>query len=639
MRFFLILCFVFCYSINTYANNIGKKIPYIVATHYYGFKEYSWPINYLNAIKDSDIGADLATIKKAGFNTVILLVSWTEFEPIIGKRDDAVYRKIKRIIIEAKKHGLTVMLRIPYLWSLNGTGDGMRERIAYALLNHGHYRKALLSFLEVFQNEIVKKNENIIGKFGSWEDYYVLRDFFFSDTPIVSAVVRDKFFKDTGIESIKVVRNGENYDVFNDWMDTKILGMAKDIGSYGYEIRTDSDLYKKNNELKWHAHNKFYKNESNGNLVAYWAPYFGQLNSGEKISADKAIASFNWMLDSISAETKQPVFIDQFNFFDNSPDTGGNAQIDTSQLPMFFEKMTGILAKRTSGYGFWTIRDYHHNIIYNPAFSEKLMGWKASKNVVVNKDYVTIPPGGYVSQYVPASRFLVLDSKMPSLVVDVVAGRGTVLIDSKKLLSIDGERKFNKAFTITPDHLAKGVNITIKSNEDSLNPLKVKWLGLLGHAQVGKVFDEAGKKSDFYHLIKTTNERILKTVNIPCQGYTLHSQSALYTSGIFADGWTSQNIDICKPVLNKEGVELNYYNPLSYERSAQIIVNGVVVKTIILNRAGAGTIRMCPFSDGISGKASILIKPPFTPSQLDKQSRDNRSLGLVVNSLNAIKCN
>ena len=140
-------------------------------------------------------------------------------------------------------------------------------------------------------------------------------------------------------------------------------------------------------------------------------------------------------------------------------------------------------------------------------------------------------------------------------------------------------------------------------------------------------------------MIKTTNERILKTVNIPCQGYTLHSQSALYTSGIFADGWTSQNIDICKPVLNKEGVELNYYNPLSYERSAQIIVNGVVVKTIILNRAGAGTIRMCPFSDGISGKASILIKPPFTPSQLDKQSRDNRSLGLVVNSLNAIKCN
>jgi hypothetical protein len=35
-----------------------------VATHYYGLKEYSWPINYLNAIKASDIESDMLKIKE-----------------------------------------------------------------------------------------------------------------------------------------------------------------------------------------------------------------------------------------------------------------------------------------------------------------------------------------------------------------------------------------------------------------------------------------------------------------------------------------------------------------------------------------------------------------------------------------------
>ena len=640
IKIYLIFSFALFYSIVASADAIDTRnnTNFIVATLYYGLKEYSWPINYLNAIKNSDIDTELATIKKMGFNTIILLASWSEFEPIIGKPNNMAYRKINTIISKAKKNGLNVMVRIPYLWSLADGGNDMRRRIAYALLDRETYRQSLLNFLRYFQKNVIQKNNNVISKFGSWEDFYVLRDLFFSDEPVVSAFVKEKFFRDTGIESIKVMLNGEYYDVFNNWLDTKILEMSKEIGSYGYEIRTDSDLYKKNQELKAHTHNKFYKNDSNGNVIAYWASYFGQENHGEKISADKAIASFSWMLDQISKETRQPVFIDQLNFFDNSPDTIGNAQIETEQLPDFFEKMTNVLAERTTGFALWTIRDYHHNIIFNPAFSEKLFGWKASKHVSVNEDHVTIAPGGYLSQNVPASRFAVISSELPFLVIDVIAGKGTVSIDSEKSLSVQGPGRYAKDVQLSPNYVKQGLNITIRASNDSSKALKVKWVGLSGHKQVGKVFDESGNKGDFYHLIKSTNEKLLNLSKFLCRGYMRHLQSDIYSRGIFSDGWTSQSFELCGPNINfLKGVELAYYNPLSSERSIKISIDGIDVKTLVLEN-GAGKISICFPLKSLSHSVGFTISSPFIPSQLDNRSPDSRTLGIVLNSFEKIKC-
>jgi len=228
---------------------INSSDSYLVSSLYYGLKEYSWPINYLNAIREEDIDSDIAVLKTLGFNTVILLASWSEFEPSIGISSEKAYKKINLIIEGAKKNDLKVLIRIPYLWSLptDAGGDDGRQRIAYALVAYKGYRTALLGFLKHFKKEVIQKNTNVTAIFGSWEDFYILRDFFFSNEPSVSSRVRGRFSSDTRIRSKKVVQNGIYYDLFNDWMDTRIAGLAKDIqrtiGAYGYEIRTDADPY------------------------------------------------------------------------------------------------------------------------------------------------------------------------------------------------------------------------------------------------------------------------------------------------------------------------------------------------------------------------------------------------------------
>jgi hypothetical protein len=614
----------------------GSNEKFIVATHYYGLKEYSWPVNYLNAIKPSDIDTELQAIKKMGFNTIILLASWSEFEPIIGKPNNMAYRKISTIIATAKRNGLNVMIRIPYLWSLADGGNDMRERITYALLDHGNYRQALLNFLRYFQVNIIQKNSNVIAKFGSWEDYYILRDFFFSDEPVVSAYVKERFFLDTRVKSGEVARNGENYDVFNNWVDSKILEMTKVIGLYGYEIRTDADPYTKNKKLNWHSHNRFYKNESNGNLVAYWAPYFGQQNQGERINADKAVKSFAWMLDLISTETRILPFIDQLNFFDNSPGTEANAQIEVGQLSEFFEKITNTLVERTSGYALWTVRDYRHNIIFNPAFSEHLVGWKASKNVTVTDGHVKIPPGGYLTQHIPASRFLVLKSESPSLVMDMVAGKGDILIDSRSWLRVVGSGKHAKELAL--GNLERGLNITIKASEDSSEGLEVKWVGLLGHSQIGKVLDHSGGRGAFYDLIRGTNERAVKLASRPCSGYEQTIRLVPYSRGVFSDGWTRQSFELCDPDFKAEtGFDMTYNNPSSDEKSVKISVEGIVEKTVVLEK-GVGKIHVCLPPKSSSHSVSFVVSSPFIPSSQDKQSLDVRSLGVLLNGFEKCKC-
>lgn len=614
---------------------------FIIGTNYYGFNIHSWTVNYLSAIKESDIDNDFKKIKGMGFNTIIIPASWGEFQPIPGKPSKPAYRKINLIISKAKLNGLNVMIRVPYLWSL-AAKDDIRVRTANALISKGSSREELLSFLREFNELVVKKNSNVILVFGSWEDYYLLRDLCFSVNIEVTAAIKEKFTRDTGVKIDKVIYTGENYDVFINWVDTKIEELNKEVqsvfGSYGYEIRVDADPYKKNGKSEWHSHDKFYKNESNGDVVTYWAPYFGQNNRGEKLSSDDALRSFNWMLDLIAVKTTQIPFVDQFNFFDNTPGTELNASIDSKQVDDFFQKINQVMIERTKGYSLWTIRDYRHNIIYNPIFAQGLLGWMTSKNVVINKSNVIIPNEGYVTQNISASSIQTLGSNTASLVVEIESGEGIVEIDSKRVVNITGEGRYTFELNLTQKQVENGFSLTVRGTSNSPKVLSLKSVDLFGHEQIGKIFDSSGNPGEYFNLIKTFNENLLKSSSKPCRQGKDFLDSGFFSNNIYDDGWSAVDVSFCNSKSDPGvGLEIEYYNPVKEKRIVNTRINGDNSRTNILE-SGAGKLLVCPVVGKSLQEAILSISSPFIPSKVNESSQDIRSLGIKINGISRIRC-
>ena len=81
LNFLLLIILSYLFPVSANVQKSLKEQDFIIGTHYYGFHEFNWPVNYLHSIKDSDVKADLKTIKDMGFNSIILLAAWPEFEP------------------------------------------------------------------------------------------------------------------------------------------------------------------------------------------------------------------------------------------------------------------------------------------------------------------------------------------------------------------------------------------------------------------------------------------------------------------------------------------------------------------------------------------------------------------------------
>ena len=75
----------------------------------------SWPIAFWNSDL-SEVSVDFRTIQEDGFNAIILIVPWGEFQPGVDPihfNDDA-YRRLSMVCSKAHSAGLKVFLRVSY---------------------------------------------------------------------------------------------------------------------------------------------------------------------------------------------------------------------------------------------------------------------------------------------------------------------------------------------------------------------------------------------------------------------------------------------------------------------------------------------------------------------------------------------
>lgn len=133
-----------------------------------------WIINFWNS-ESKNMDAELAQIRKDGFNNIILVVPWREFQPGTSPctYNDYAWEKLDRVMEAAAAQNLSVMLRVGYTWDYAGK-DNVLERYKKLMYDEST-RNAWMEYVSRL-HERALAHENFCGGFLTWEDFWNYTD-------------------------------------------------------------------------------------------------------------------------------------------------------------------------------------------------------------------------------------------------------------------------------------------------------------------------------------------------------------------------------------------------------------------------------------------------------------------------------
>lgn len=165
--------------------------------------------------------------------------------------------------------------------------------------------------------------------------------------------------------------------------------------------------------------------------------------------------------------------------------------------------------------------------------------------------------------------------------------------------------------------------------------LKIEWLGLFGHKQVGKIFNISGDESEFLTDIKLLNSMLNIGSSTECRGSQKIS-NGYYVRSIFNDGWSRPEFELCSTEQDStKGFRLTYANPFDGNRNL-LFKLGIKDLSVRLDN-GEGDIHVCGMGQHPE-HLSIYIFPSIIPSELDSMSPDVRNLGIFIQEIKTIDC-
>lgn len=409
--------------------NITRRDPPLVGATYMGD---NWPKNFINAFRRENVTKDFARIRGDGFNAVVLLVSWGDFQPVFDPcctYDERAFARLEFLIDRAREAGLDVVLRIGYGWTFHPDAGDVGARIQ-RLLNDVNARQAFLAYVARV-GELARKHANVRLSFLSWEDLILhtidgdgredFRQF------IDSLPVGDPLRASAASTPELPQRDGPRVALFNAYWDWLLMQKifkpaAARIPNLTYEARIDSEPLPKRDaagrvEYEWIGHESTYHPPGADAIALYWAPFWGAQNRGEQLDAGQALGLFNSLLTKVRQHSGGlPMFIDQLNVIDNTLGFEHNATLQPTALPAFTDGAYCAMREAdVFGYAYWTTQDYAESPLYNPSFSYKLDGWNLATGdgstpeshlqAMSTGDFdLRLSPGDRLTQKIPARR-------------------------------------------------------------------------------------------------------------------------------------------------------------------------------------------------------------------------------------------
>lgn len=415
--------------------------PPLVAAHYFGRQ---WPKNFIAGFRREHVDADFAALRADGFNAVVLLVSWGDFQPVFEpccQYDERAFERLGFLIDRAEAAGLEVLLRVGYGWYFHPDGGDVFERI-HRVMNDATARQAFFALLDRLASEFGSR-PHLRMSFLSWEDLWLRRIDEAARPDYVaflsSLAADDPLRAELPADGQLPAADGPHAAVFHrywDWLLTERLmrEASTRLSPLSLEARIDRDPLPiirpdGGTDYRWLGHETSYRPPGADVMTLYWAPYWGAENRGETLDAERAATLFSALL----AEARQhsggrPLFVDQLNVVDNTLGHDHNAVLATGALPEFMRRAgCALKANGALGYGYWTVHDYAESPLYNPAFGYGLDGWQlrtadgdgagdASARLIANAlgdNRLDLRAGDRLSQIIPAGRGRLPDRNRP----------------------------------------------------------------------------------------------------------------------------------------------------------------------------------------------------------------------------------
>lgn len=519
------------YAVGADATGLVDK-PLTIGVHYWG---NAWPINFWNTLERSRVRADFQKIRRDGFNTVILAVPWSEF---CGVKQPTVLRDrpaalLSFLLDEAAAAGLKVALRVSYLWDYSDPALPSDVRFVQLFEDRSKIPQWGDYLAAVYAK--VHAHPAFAFAFITWEDFMLPQYFMDGAEPKRLKAAADCGFQQylKGRYSLAVLhalygREFENYqqvplpearstasvlfyDFWDDWLVNVVFAEAsKRFPNISMECRLDWDGSAIPGKTGWvfNKHEPHYKLRGTDWVVTYYGPYMFARNEGEVNDAATAGRLFSHQLDHVKTFAEgRKIFIDQFNFQDNTVGFSRNAKIDPTQIEPFLVLAADQIRQKTTGYALWAWEDYICSNLYNASFEADLEGWQTAGHAEIVPNGVDrslrMRPGDSISQVI-SDKPQWTDIEWVQFEADPGAGQTAVLqfssVDQSTEVRIDTAGTHRANLKVLP---RKAFSVRCVSGTVTLDDLL-----LGGHTQHMGFRNNDGSPSDAYRGIVQMNQRL-----------------------------------------------------------------------------------------------------------------------------------
>jgi hypothetical protein len=526
---------------------VVQKAP-VIACHFFGDHNSLgfWDDQQLDRVPEL-----LRTIKNDGFNTIILVVPlepFIEAQPDTGL-NDWYWARLSSVLCMAEAAELKVFLRLAYLNSTSPDNQTWVVKRQMRLLDQASAQVWLLAYFKKVA-DVIKTSKAYAGSFLAWEDFWLV----FEHPPNLPEEDRIKIAEQVGLarhaatwahdpqlrsilgtDATKWVRdmvptpNTPASALWMKWFDYLVFefvgGCAKaHLPDIAFEIRSDAYPITVDGKNVWATFEL--QRGTKGRRFGYWGAFYGAANNGEMLSEKQALRGLEYYLDVMNGEgMSADIVLEQFNIVDNTLDfVGYNARIAPKSLPDFLKAAAPVIAKRTSGYGLWTYRNYRENWLSNSAFQRGLYGWVAEGKLEIICEnangnasathWLAMPGGSVVKQDIHG--VLRLQSPIASyppfhILVRIKNDSDVVITHDALVIKVADEELIpgghdagRLRFAVPSTTLSNGF-FTVSVRNASAATLQISDLALYAYEQAGGLYDANQNELPMAALIRKFN--------------------------------------------------------------------------------------------------------------------------------------